>query len=341
MERIATGWKVLGVGGVTVTALAQTKPEDAISNVAAWAKLAGVDDLPIFLSTPGIDKWATFAGVAIVLVSLLMWRRAVVHVHHKELQAQVKAEASLGIVVHRANEVSTWQPLCEAIRYLVYETQWAGRQPAPTNESQFNASVALEMRERLARGEVRARGKLGLSGDSLNRATEMIPLEFWTNAFLQPHGEIVLCDAERGVAIKEGGGTSYRAIVVAKNDVELVWPRRSPDAKYLTPLAQFVEPQRQAIVGETQEEKVRKRKLIDDCRLMVAEWDGGHGHSAQRAAMEKNPSFLALRRHLPQYFLDHLDKNMAAEIDTRRPHQPVAMGALGHHLDRLEEEWGL
>ena len=87
-------------------------------------------------------------------------------------------------------------------------------------------------------------------------------------------------------------------------------------------------------------ESDRKRKLIDDCRKMVAEWDGGHGHHNQRAAMEKNPSFLALRRYLPQYFLDYLNKNMLAAIDPKRPDRPMAMASLASHLDRLEEEWG-
>lgn len=354
------------IGGATFWLSTNSIPEtiaNADGYLGANLKFLGWSNPPAALATTAADHTGAIVGLILMAMGgavFVLWAaermfgakeiaqvpsviREFIYrnMHHKEFLAQIKGEASMALVVHRASEVTAWQPLCEAIRYLVYETQWAGNQPAPTNESQFNASVALELRERLARGEVRARGKLGLSGDSLNRTTEMIPLEFWTNAFLQPHGEIVLCDAERGLAVKEGGGTAYRAIVVAKNDVELVWPRRSPDTKYLTPLAQFVEPQRQAIVSETQEEKARKRKLIDDCRLMVAEWDGGHGHSAQRADMEKNPSFLALRRHLPQYFLDHLDKNIAAEIDTRRPHQPVAMGALGHHLDRLEEEWGL
>ena len=341
MERIAPGWKALGVGGAAVTVLAQTKPEEAISNIAAWAKLVGLEHMPSFLMTPRIDLLATVSGLCVVALALFMWRRQVVRVHHKEFLAQSKADASLSIVVHRASELTAWQPLCETIRYLIYETQWADGQPAPANEAQFNTCIALELRERFARGEIRARGKLGLSSKSLDRATETIPPEFWTDAFVQPYGEIVLRDATRGVAIKEGGGTSYRAIVAAQNDVELVWPRRTASTESLTPLARFVDPERQRVAKSLGDDRARKRKLIDDCRQMIADWDGGIGHKEQRAAMERNSSFLALRSHLPQYFLDHLDKNVLAVIDDKRPDQAFSMAALAHHLDRLEKEWGL
>ena len=84
-----------------------------------------------------------------------------------------------------------------------------------------------------------------------------------------------------------------------------------------------------------------RRDAIADCRKMIAEWDGGISHKEQRAAMERNSSYLALRSHLPQYFLDHLDKNVLVVIDGKRPDKPVSMAALAHHLDRLEKEWGL
>lgn len=89
------------------------------------------------------------------------------------------------------------------------------------------------------------------------------------------------------------------------------------------------------------EDRARKRKLIDDCRQMVADWGGGIGHKEQRAAMERNAAFIAIRQHLPQHFLDYLNKDMLGTIDFRRPDRPVAMAALATHLDHLEREWGL
>lgn len=172
------------------------------------------------------------------------------NIHHKEFLAQIKCEASMALVVHRASEVTAWQPLCEAIRYLVYDAQWAEGQPAPTNEAQFNACVAPEIRERFARGEVRTRGKLGHAPESLDRATELIPVEFWTNAFFQPYVETVFCDPNRCAATTESGRAAYRAIIVAQNDVELVWARRLSNANGLNPLARFVEPLRAESEGE-------------------------------------------------------------------------------------------
>ncbi len=102
MERIAPGWKALGVGGAAVTVLAQTKPEEAISNIAAWAKLIGWEHMPSFLMTPRIDLIATVLGLGVLVLSLVMWRRQVVHVHHKELTSQSHVTISVGTVVHRA-----------------------------------------------------------------------------------------------------------------------------------------------------------------------------------------------------------------------------------------------
>ncbi len=107
MERIARGWKAAAAGGAVLTVLAQTKPDDAISNIAAWAKLVGIDQLPRFLVQPHADFVATVFGIFVVVISVFMWRREVRHIHHKEITAQSKGAASMEMDVHRAPQMPT------------------------------------------------------------------------------------------------------------------------------------------------------------------------------------------------------------------------------------------
>lgn len=309
MERIARGWKITAAIGTVVTVLSQTKPEEAISNIAAWAKLAGLSNLPAFLSTPSFDLWVTIAGIATVFVSLIMWRRQVVvrHVHHKEMVAETKAIASLDMVVTRAPKIAadraalsaarakawlgpdfetledrvarqkvenaeirrqaiiteaernraegqrpTWIPLCDALRYLVYEAQWAEGQAGAKNRTDFDRRVSIEFLEHLARGDVEARGKLGWTADSRQRATESIGQDFWVTAFINPHGEIALAAPDtQGTAGSNGtSDTCYMGVIVRKQQVEAVWPARTSGSAELTQLAKFVEPQRAQIAKE-------------------------------------------------------------------------------------------
>ena len=142
-----------------LTVLAQTKPDDAISNLGAGVKLVGIDAVPPFLLSPRIDTFATVVGVLTVAVALLMWRREVCHIHHKEITALAPAVPSLEMAVTRAPQPGDWMPLCDALHYLVYNSQWADTQPAASDRNDFDRRVGGEMRERLARGEVDARGK--------------------------------------------------------------------------------------------------------------------------------------------------------------------------------------
>lgn len=309
------------VGGATFWLSTNSIPETITkANGVIWTNLKwlGWQNPPSALASTAADHTGVIVGLILMGMAglvLLLWgaerlfgdkevarvptilREFIFrNIHHKELFAQSKAEASLGLVVHRASEVTAWQPLCEAIRYLVYETQWAEGQPVPANKDQFDARVGLEIRERFARGDVRARGKLGFATESLDRATEVIPVEFWTDAFLQPHGEIVLCDPNRGVATLKGGGTCYRAIVVAQNDVELTWPRRSSNDNNLTSLAHFVEPLRAKIAAEQNQQSVIQRDTTLAEGLAYAEFRQWGKSFFDAAASAKNQANEQLER---------------------------------------------
>lgn len=145
-----------------------------------------------------------------------------------------------------------WIPLCDALRYLVYETQWAEGQTAAKDKDDFDRRVSVEFLEHLARGEIEARGKLGWTPESRLRATETIGGDFWVTAFIQPHGEIVLAapDTQGTAGSKGTSDTCYMGVIVRKEQVEAVWPAGVNTSANLTELAKFIEPQRAQIAKE-------------------------------------------------------------------------------------------
>ena len=61
---------VLGLIGSAVMFAAGVSPEDAVSNLAAWARLLGIDKPPALLSAPSADFWGFWIGATAVGVSL-------------------------------------------------------------------------------------------------------------------------------------------------------------------------------------------------------------------------------------------------------------------------------
>jgi hypothetical protein len=63
---------VAGMIGTLFVLAAQTPPEQATSNVAAWLKKLGMDNPPAIFESPSTDGWITAIGV-ILLATLLGW----------------------------------------------------------------------------------------------------------------------------------------------------------------------------------------------------------------------------------------------------------------------------
>ncbi len=61
--------------GTAMIAAAQTKPEDAVSNLAGWLHLLGIDTIPPILNTLAADRWVTWIGVMLIMVTLAWWFR--------------------------------------------------------------------------------------------------------------------------------------------------------------------------------------------------------------------------------------------------------------------------
>lgn len=154
---------------------------------------------------------------------------------------------------------SKWLPLHSALHYLVYDSAWAFGHPGVANEKDFDALISSELRERLARGEISARGKAGSGDDALSRTTEPIPAEFWIAAYFQPAGEIWQADDHRGIALIPNTKRSYRAVIVEREAVERAWPARAATSGELSALASVVEPMRQQFLADQS-----RRDAIED-----------------------------------------------------------------------------
>ena len=70
---------ILGpISGTLLLWAAQVGPEDAVSNLAKWARLAGVDTPPLWLQSQSADIWATVGGciaIAAGALAIFLWIR--------------------------------------------------------------------------------------------------------------------------------------------------------------------------------------------------------------------------------------------------------------------------
>jgi len=140
------------------------------------------------------------------------------------------------------SRADVWIPLHEALQYLVYESEWSYHQTKPVSVNDFDRLVAMEFRERLARGDVRARGAKGGAFSNPEHPTEEIPAHYWQRGTIQPHAEIEMQDANRAASWVAGARETYRRVVVYADDLISVWPK-SGNAS-ISPLASFIEPSR-------------------------------------------------------------------------------------------------
>lgn len=102
-NRIASAGKwALGVSSAVLIFAAQTKQEEAVSNISGWLKWIGIDRVPAAFAATGIDTWFTIFGVTgLLLTSWWMLRRSqrrwviesVRKILPKHLQAQTEPVA--------------------------------------------------------------------------------------------------------------------------------------------------------------------------------------------------------------------------------------------------------
>jgi hypothetical protein len=64
---------IMGAIGAVLIAAAQTKPEDAQTNIAGWLRRLGIDRVPEPLSAAGADAWTTVAGLTLLVATAGLW----------------------------------------------------------------------------------------------------------------------------------------------------------------------------------------------------------------------------------------------------------------------------
>jgi hypothetical protein len=67
-----TGFLFAGAGTLLIAA-AQTKPEDAASNIAGWLRVLGIDQAPMLFSSQSADAWATLLGGVLIVLAIVLF----------------------------------------------------------------------------------------------------------------------------------------------------------------------------------------------------------------------------------------------------------------------------
>jgi hypothetical protein len=172
--------------------------------------------------------------------------------------ADTEADASTSVALGAGKARTDWLPFNKALYYLVYDSLWGEDQAPVANEDEFNNVVCAEVRERLAREEIAARGRLGWGDECATRATEEIPARYWIDAYFAPFGLIASATPKSDAACKQGGGAEkYSWIILREDDVRRVWPARQSGTP--TELSTAVEALR-ATCAEGNAELERRRR---------------------------------------------------------------------------------
>jgi hypothetical protein len=72
MARVSPTYAIGAVGAILIFA-AQTAPEDATTHIAGWLAFLGVDRVPRFFSSAGIDLWVSLAGAVLLFPAAGYW----------------------------------------------------------------------------------------------------------------------------------------------------------------------------------------------------------------------------------------------------------------------------
>jgi len=129
-------------------------------------------------------------------------------------------------------------PFHAVFRHVAFHSAWAAeydRLSDPDRECRKSGEYALskQVREALARGDVKARGRKFIPGTNweFTLASMPIPQEFWTNSYFQAFGEIQMADNARCIATsgERPSNERYSEITLDRGEVLARWkPQRSP-----------------------------------------------------------------------------------------------------------------
>ena len=64
--------KIIGIGAAVLAFMAQVGPGDAVSNIAKWLKYFGIEQMPHWLYSAGVDKYILGLSITIFFMCLII-----------------------------------------------------------------------------------------------------------------------------------------------------------------------------------------------------------------------------------------------------------------------------
>jgi hypothetical protein len=121
----------LGLGVPILIGMSSVKPEDAASNLAAWAQWAGIHDVPTWLNNPGIDR-KVIAGTILIgaIYAFGVWGVPLIRKSRVFVPANVTPERLLSFFEENTAIIATELTKC-------YIGQWMTVTGALRNVSAF------------------------------------------------------------------------------------------------------------------------------------------------------------------------------------------------------------
>src|SRR5258708_787057 len=101
----------LGLALPVVIGAASVKPEDAASNLSAWAKLIGIERTPAWLSNPAAYNRAIIGTlVASAIYAFIVWGIPAVRRHSKAKTIRPNTKSHVEIVLGTGKSFETGEP---------------------------------------------------------------------------------------------------------------------------------------------------------------------------------------------------------------------------------------
>jgi hypothetical protein len=198
---------ILAVVASAVMYLSQVGPDDAVSNLAKWWKLATDRSPPDWLAMPSFDTWAFGLSAAVLTIALVPLVYALFASH----VAPNKSKEPLCLVPDMS--------IKELCRFLRFETRWAVRFQS---SDECILAVLPEIERQLRLEQLTCWGTA--SGE---RAPQRLPSQIWTGRTISPQALDAHVDQPvRTVGPPFGNASQiYEYLEVNTSETMRVWPR--------------------------------------------------------------------------------------------------------------------
>lgn len=225
---------IIGAAGALVVAIASISPKEAGSNIAAWAKVFGLET-PQWLAVPSADTWGIWIGSILVCVAIVWFTWPIVRSHRS-------ATEGTKLTYLRARDYE----LGPAIIQMAFKSAWGKWYAArdllttgvPIDVPKFLGITASNVKPKILDGDLAVRGR-----PSGQPSYEPIPRTDWRNAAIHfvrdpmtiwkmqviPPGVVVI---DRDGTVRHDGNlesiahlSRYDSLLVDSHQFERLWPK--------------------------------------------------------------------------------------------------------------------